>query len=86
VALTTFFSLRRADYPLSLHRNACRQLITPMVKLLNQRHAAGVVTRLNKVKSHCGEPFNEAANALASAAAEADDSQLPSVLHLEPDF
>ena len=85
VAMTTLFSLRRADFPLSLHGNACRQLITHVVTLLNQRHAAGVVTRLVKVKSHCGEPLNEAADALASAAAEADDGPPSSALHLDPD-
>jgi hypothetical protein len=56
-----------------------------VVKLLNERHAAGVVTRFVKVKSHRGEPLNEAADALASAAAEAEDSLLPGPLHLEPD-
>ncbi len=45
VAMTTLFSLRRADFPLSLHQNACRQLLTHVVNLLNQRHAAGVTTR-----------------------------------------
>ena len=74
VAMTTLFSLRRADFPLSLHRNACRLLIAHVVTLLNDRQAAGVVTRLIKVKSHWGEPLNEAADALASTAAEADDS------------
>jgi hypothetical protein len=82
VAMTNLYSLRRADFPLSLHRNPCRQLITHIVMLLNRRHAAGVVTRLVKVKAHCGEPLNEAADALASAAAAADDSPLPSRLHL----
>jgi ribonuclease HI len=87
VAMTTLSSLRRADFPLSIYRNACRQLITHVVQLLNRRHAAGPggVTRIVKVKLHCGEPLNEAADALASAAAEADDSQLTSELHLEPD-
>jgi hypothetical protein len=46
--------------------------------LLNRRHAAGVVTRFVKVMAHFGEPLNEAADALASAAAEANDSPLPS--------
>ena len=85
VAMTTLFSLRRADFPLSLHRNACRQLLSHVVQLLNQRHAAGAATRFVKVKSHSGEPLNEAADALASAAAEADDSPLSSALHLDPD-
>ncbi len=85
VAMTTLSSLRRADFPLSLYRNACLQLITHKVQLLSRRHAAGVVTRIVKVKSHCCEPLNEAADALASAAAEADDSQLSNELHLEPD-
>ena len=83
VAMTSLFSLRRVDFPLSLHRNPCRQLITHVVTLLNQRHTAGLVTRFVKVKAHCGEPLNEAADALASAAAEAEDSQLPSLLHLD---
>ncbi len=84
VAMTTLFSLRRADFPLSLHRNSCRLLITHVVKLLNERQAAGVVTRFIKVKSHQGEPLNEAADALASAAAEVDDS--PSMpQQLEPE-
>jgi hypothetical protein len=37
VAMTTLFSLRRADFPLSLYRNACppcRQLLTNVVSLL----------------------------------------------------
>ena len=84
VAMTTLFSLRRADFPLSLHRNACRLLITHVVKLLNDRQAAGVVTRFIKVKSHRGEPLNEAADALASTAAEADDSP-PMPLQLDPE-
>ncbi len=54
VAMTNLFSLRRADFPLSLHKNPCRQLITYVVMLLNRRHAAGVVTRFVKVKAHCG--------------------------------
>ena len=81
--MTSLFSLRRVDFPLSLHRNPCRQLITHVVRLLNRRHTAGLVTRFVKVKAHCGEPLNEAADALASAAAEAEDSQLPSLLHLD---
>jgi ribonuclease HI len=85
VSMTTLFSLRRADFPLSLHGNACRTLLTHVVTLLNRRHAAGVVTRLVKVKSHCGEPLNEAADALASAAAEEDNSPPPCTLHLDPD-
>ena len=85
VAMTTLFSLRRADFPVSLHGNACRQLLTYVVRLFNRRHEAGVVTRLVKVKSHCGEPLNEAADALASAAAEADDWPSPCPLHLDPD-
>ena len=83
-SLTTLFSLRRADFPLSLHRNPTRQLYTHIVQLLNQRHAAGVITRLVKVKAHCGEPLNEAADALASAAAEADGVPMTGELHLDP--
>ena len=55
------------------------------MQLLNRRHAAGVVTRFVKVELHCGGPLNEAADALSSAAAEADDSQLANELHLDLD-
>jgi ribonuclease HI len=46
-SMTILFSLRRADFPLSLHRNPTRQLYTHimMVQLLNQRHATGVITQ-----------------------------------------
>ena len=54
------------------------------MRLLNRRHAAGVLTRLIKVKAHCGEPLNEAADALASAAAEADGAPMSGELHLDP--
>ncbi len=44
-----------------------------------------MVIRLMKVKAHCGELLNEAADALASAAAEVDDSIMVDALHLDPD-
>ena len=83
-SLTTLFHLRRADFPISLYRNPTRQLYIHIVRLLNRRHAAGVLTRLIKVKAHCGEPLNEAADALASAAAEADGAPMSGELHLDP--
>lgn len=84
-SLTSLFNLRRADFPLSLHRHPARQLLTHAVKLLNARHAAGVITRLVKVKAHSGDPLNEAADALASAAAVADAEPGVGELHLDPD-
>ncbi len=81
-SLTTLFHLRRADFPITLYRNPTRQLYIHIVRLLNRRHAAGVLTRLIKVKAHCGEPLNEAADALASAAAEADGDPMSGELHL----
>ncbi len=39
---------------------------------------------MSKVKAHCGEPLNEAADALASAAAEADGAPMTGELHLDP--
>ena len=78
------FHLRRADFPITLYRNPTRQLYIHIVRLLNRRHAAGVLTRLIKVKAHCGEPLNEAADALASAAAEADGAPMSGEQHLDP--
>ncbi len=44
-----------------------------MTKLINQGAGTGCITRLVKVRAHRGEPLNpEAADALASAAAESD--------------
>ena len=85
--MTALFSLRRADFPFLIHRSACRQLLTHVVSFLNQRCAAGSVIRFVKVKSHCGEPLNEAEDALASAAAEGDDSPMTGELlpSLNPD-
>ena len=83
-SLTALSHSRRADFPLNLYRNSARQLITHVVKLLNARHAIGVTTRLVKVKAHCGEPLNEAADALASAAAETDAGPMTGEMHLDP--
>ncbi len=82
-SLTTLFHLRRADFPIMLNRNPTHQLYIHIVLLLNRRHAAGVLTRLIKVKAHCGETLNEAADALASAAAEADGAPMSGELHLD---
>ncbi len=64
--------------------NPTRQLYIHIVLLLNRRHAAGVLTRLIKVKAHFCEQLNEAANDLASAAAEADGAPMSLELHLDP--
>ena len=69
-------SLQRKHFPLSLHRHPVRQLLVYAVRLLNRRVEAGSTTRLIKVKSHRAEPLNTAADALASAAAELDPTQL----------
>ena len=43
------------------------------------------LSQWSKFPDDCGEPLNEAADALASAAAEADDSQMAGELHLDPE-
>jgi hypothetical protein len=53
-------------------------------QLLNQLHATSVITHLVKVKAHCGELLNEDADALASAADEADGPPMTGKLHLDP--
>ena len=45
------------------------------VSLINRRAAAGATPRFVKVKARSAEPFNEAADAMASAAAELDLSR-----------
>ena len=69
--------MQRADIPLRLwlYRHTARKLLGHGARLINRRAAAGVVTRLAKVKAHAGDPLNGAADALASAAAELDPSR-----------
>ncbi len=60
-------SMQRGDFPLSLYRHSMQQLLLHVV-----RAAAGHITRFIKVQEHRGEPLNEAADALAAAAADLD--------------
>jgi ribonuclease HI len=73
-AMRLLGSMQRKDFPLSLRqslfRDSVRQLLVHVVKMINKRAVAGSITRLIKVRAHRGEPLNEAADALASAAAE----------------
>jgi hypothetical protein len=64
--------MQSGDFPLSLYRHSVRHLLLHVVKLLNRRAAAGHITRFIKVQAHRGEPLNEAADALAAAAADSD--------------
>jgi hypothetical protein len=80
-------SMQRKDFSLSLYRHSVRQLLLHVVKLINQLAAAGSITRLIKVcvqRGELWEPLNEAADALASAAAESD-SVMPAGIELDPD-
>ena len=70
-------NLQRRDFPLWFYRHPLRQLLVHTVRLiLNARAESGSVTRFIKVKSHRGEPLNEAADTLAAAAAELNPSRL----------
>ena len=75
-------SLQRTDFPLWLYRHPVRQLVTYVTNLVNRRAEAGVMTRFFKVKAHRAEPLNEAADVLASDAAELDPSR---PLDLDPE-
>ena len=60
--------MQRVDsgFPMWIYRHPARQLLGHVARLINQRAAAGVVTRLVKVKAHASDPLNEAADALAT--------------------
>jgi hypothetical protein len=75
-------SMQRRDFPLWLHRLPERQLLIYVASLINGRAASDVITRFVKVKSHRAEPLNEAADTLASDAAELDPSR---PLDLDPE-
>jgi ribonuclease HI len=67
-------SMQREVFPLWLYRHPARQLLVHIarLRLINQRAADGESTRLVQVKAHAGDPLNEAADTLASDAAELD--------------
>jgi ribonuclease HI len=70
-------SMQREDFPLWLYGHPARQLpgLVHIARLINQRAADGVATRLVQVKAHAGDPLNEVADTLTSDAAEVDPSQ-----------
>jgi ribonuclease HI len=63
-------SVQRENSPLWLNRQPARQLLVYIARLINQRATNGVATQLIKAKAHAGDPLNEAADTLVSAAAE----------------
>lgn len=69
-------NLQRTDFPLWLHGHPMRQIARQLVHLVNQRAEQGSMTRFIKVKAHAGEPLNEAADTLASQAAETDNARV----------
>jgi ribonuclease HI len=83
-AIQLLRGMQRRDFPLWLHRHTARHLLVQVVRRINQRAAAGSVTRLIKVRAHRAEPLNEMADTLAAAAAESDDSR-PIALDLDPE-
>ena len=74
-AMQLLQSMQRRDFPLWLHRHTARHLLVQVVQRINLRAAAGSITRLLKVRAHRAEPLNEAADLLATDAAESDDSR-----------
>jgi len=83
-SMRLLMGMQRKDLPLSLHRHSVRQLLLHVVKLINNRAEAGRSTRFIKVRAHRGEPLNEAADALAAAAAESDPVRSVA-MDLDPD-
>jgi len=74
-AIVLLRSMHRKDLPLWLYRHTARQLLQHTAQLVNRRAEMGRTTRFIKVKAHRGEPLNEAADALAAAAAETDPAR-----------
>ena len=83
-AIVLLRSMQRKDLPLWLYRHTVRQLLQHTAQHINRRAELGLTTRSIKVKAHSGEPLNEAADALAAAAAELDPAR-PVELDLDPE-
>ena len=83
-SMTLLEIMQRRYFPLWLYRHTARQLLVFAANLINRRRASGVMTRFIKVMAHSGEPLNEAADALAGAAAVMDPTR-PVDVDPEPD-
>jgi ribonuclease HI len=68
--------MQRQDFPEWLHGHPERPLLQSLVTRINTRERAQVVTRIIKVPAHRAHVLNEAADAAASRAAEAADTEI----------
>jgi hypothetical protein len=52
-------SMQREDFPLWIYIHPARRLLVYIARIINQRAADGVATRVVKVKAHAGGPLND---------------------------
>jgi hypothetical protein len=74
-SMRLLMGMQRRNLPLSLCRHSVRLLLLHVVKQINKRAEAGRRTRFIKVRAHSGGGLNEAADAMAAAAAESDPAR-----------
>jgi len=83
-SITKLMSMQRQDFPEWLHGHPEKVLLESITHRINARARAKVMTRLIKVPAHKAHPLNEAADAAASAAAEAASSEwIPLLSHVD---
>jgi hypothetical protein len=74
-AIVLLQSMQRKHLQLWLYQHTARQLLQHTAQLVNRRAEIGRTTRFIKIEAHSGEPLNEAADAMAAAAAELDPAR-----------
>ena len=82
-SIVKLMNMQRIDFPEWLYGHPERALLESVVRRINERSRAQVITRIIKVPAHKAHPLNEAADALASAAAEVADSELVALCHAD---
>ncbi len=74
-AIVLLWSMQQKDLPLWLYWYTERRLLQHTAQRIKRRAELGRITRFIKVNAHSGEQLNEAADALAAAAAETDPAR-----------
>jgi len=82
-SIEKLIDMQRKDFPEWLHGHPERALLESVVRRINERARAGIMTRIIKVPAHAAHPLNEAADAAASAAADEADSETVAMSHVE---
>ena len=84
-SIQRLMEMQRQDFPAWLHGHPERALLESLVRRINARARARVLTRIIKVPAHKAHALNEAADAAASRAATEADGESVALTHTNRD-